>query len=74
MNNIKHIRKTNGLTQQQLGDILGLKKSTICKWETGNSNPDFKTLIKLSKYFKCTIDELVLSDTDDVQIKLLNSI
>ena len=65
MNNIKHLRKEKGVSQQQLGDALGLKKSTVCKWETGVSNPGFKTLMKLSKYFECTVDELFLFLPDD---------
>lgn len=64
MNNIKQFRIAKGITQEQLGNVCGLKKTTICKWETGNSNPDIETLITLSKYFNCTIDDLVLPKTD----------
>jgi len=61
LNNIKHFRTVRGVTQEQLGNICGLGKSTVCKWETGKSNPDLGTIIKLSAYFECTIDELALS-------------
>ena len=43
---ISTIRKEKELTQQQLGDILGVSSKTISKWETGNGLPDITILKK----------------------------
>lgn len=56
---ISIIRKDKQLTQQQLGDILGVSSKTISKWETGNGLPDITILKKISKEFDITIDELL---------------
>ena len=56
---ISKIRKEKELTQQQLGDILGVSSKTISKWETGNSIPDITILKRISQEFNLTIDELL---------------
>lgn len=59
MNKIKFLRESKGLTQQNLADHLGLGRSTVAMYETDKSEPDFATLIKLSKLFDVTIDDIV---------------
>lgn len=59
-NNIKRLRKSRGLTQQQLADIVGAKTyTTITKWEKGDNTPQGKDLIVLSKYFNVTVDSIL---------------
>lgn len=57
--NIKFYRKSLGLTQESLANMLGGKKSLISNYENGYSIPDIKTLIKLADIFNITLDELV---------------
>lgn len=52
-------RKRLGLTQAQLADKLGVRKSTIGMWETGNRKPNIVMLKKLAGFFECTTDELL---------------
>lgn len=52
-------RKNQGLTQNELASMLGVKRSCVAKWETGKTFPGRDVLIKLSEIFHCTIDELV---------------
>lgn len=56
---IKKLRKENGLTLKQLGELLNLGESTMSMYESGNRNPDYDTLTKLAKIFNCTTDYLL---------------
>lgn len=46
---IKAARKNAGLTQKELGDILGVSFQAIAQWETGKRNPKMTTLWRLSE-------------------------
>ena len=46
-------------TQDRLAKEVGVDRSTIAKWETGQVVPRPEALIKLSKLFNCTVDELL---------------
>lgn len=49
---IRELRKLHNLTQEQLGDILGVKKVTIQKYENGSiKNLKQSTITKLSETF-----------------------
>ena len=41
---IRNKRKEKGLTQQQLGDIVGVSMKAVSKWECGNAMPDVGTI------------------------------
>ena len=56
---IAALRKEKGLTQEQLGEKLGVTNKTISRWETGNYMPDVEMLSLLSKEFGVSINELV---------------
>ena len=57
--NLKSLRESKKMTQEQLAEKLDVGRSAISMWETGYSLPRGATLIKLSKIFGCTLDELV---------------
>ena len=65
---LKNLRKEKGLTQEQLGDILRVSRSTIAKWENDLGYPDILSFKLISKYFHKTIDELV-TEEDDIAIR-----
>ena len=56
---LKELRLEMGLSQQKLGDELGFCNQTISFWENGSREPDLDTLLKISKYFEISIDELL---------------
>lgn len=65
---LKDIRKANNLTQSELGKILGVGKTTISMYETGNSTPNDDIKLKISEYFNISIDYLLgLSDSKDIE-------
>lgn len=56
---IAALRKEKGLTQEQLGEKLGVTNKTISRWENGNYMPDVEMLTLLSKEFGASINELI---------------
>ena len=68
------LRKSMGLSQEELGAELHVSRQTISKWESAQSYPDFQRLVLLSDYFGLTLDELVRDvDVADVRSKNLSS-
>ena len=56
---LMELRKKRGITQKELGEVLGVSNKTISKWEKGIIEPDIASMINLSKYYGITIDELI---------------
>ena len=56
---IATLRKEKGMTQEQLGEKLGITNKTISRWENGNYMPDVEMLSLLSKEFGVSINELI---------------
>ncbi|MFC1548702.1 helix-turn-helix domain-containing protein [Candidatus Omnitrophota bacterium] len=60
--NIKKLRKTHKLSQEQLAQRAGVTYSTLIKIESGaNQNPTLETISKISEAFKISLDKLVKS-------------
>lgn len=53
------LRNNNRLSQEELGEKLGVSRQAISKWESGQSTPDLKKLIAISQLYNITIDSLV---------------
>jgi transcriptional regulator with XRE-family HTH domain len=59
MENLKSLRESRKITQSQLGEYLGAKKSAISLWESGKRQPDQETLVRIATYFDVTVDYLL---------------
>ena len=58
--NLKKLREDAGLSQEQLGEAIGVSKSTIGMYEQGKRMPNTNTVLKeLASYFDVTLDYLV---------------
>lgn len=57
--NIKSIRKSKGLSQEELAVKLNVVRQTISKWEQGLSVPDADMLISISKVFETPVSTLL---------------
>lgn len=55
----KRLRKENGLTQQEVGDKLGVSKVAVSGYENGIRSPETETLKKIATTFNVSIDYLV---------------
>lgn len=57
---LRYLRKQNNMTQEELGKLLHLSINAISNYETGKQEPSLSTLIKISKIFNMSVDELLL--------------
>lgn len=55
---LKRLRKSKGLKQQELAEILGIKRNTYSDWENGKTEPSFDNLVKLADFFEVSLDWL----------------
>ena len=56
---IKFARIRKGLTQEELGEKIGVNKVTISAYELGKIKPSLDALIRLSDVLEVSIDELL---------------
>ena len=70
--NIKAIRKSKGLSQEELAIKLNVVRQTISKWEQGLSVPDSDMLVSISEVLEIPVSTLlgetvIASDVDDLK-------
>ncbi len=56
---LKQLRNEMGMTQEQLGEKLGVSNKTISRWETGNYMPPVDCLNMLSDIYHISINEIL---------------
>lgn len=64
---IKELRRKNGMTQEALGKIIGVKPDSIYVYEKGKAYPEVRNLMILADYFGVSLDYLV-GRTDNPEI------
>lgn len=57
---LKKYRLLKGLTQEQLAEIVGVRRETIMRLEAGKYNPSLKLAIDISKAVNTPIEELFI--------------
>ena len=65
---IANLRKSKGLSQEELADILSTSRQAISKWEREESDPDIGRLKDLAVYFNVSIDYLLGYDTEATSV------
>ncbi len=67
------LRKSNGMSQEELAEKLNISRQAISRWEKGSALPDATNILQLSKLFGVTTDYLLnddyTSDNDLPKIK-----
>ncbi|MBQ1736196.1 MAG: helix-turn-helix transcriptional regulator [Lachnospiraceae bacterium] len=58
--NLRLYRQTKGLTQEQLAELVGVRRETIMRLEKGLYNPSLKLAFDISKAVDASIEELFL--------------
>lgn len=56
---LKELRKEVGLTQEQLGEKIGVTNKTVSRWENGNYIPPAECLVMLSDIYGISINEIL---------------
>lgn len=59
---LQELRKSRGLTQEELAEALFVSRTAVSKWESGRGYPSIDSLKEISKYFSVTIDELMTGE------------
>ena len=58
-NYLYSLRKSKGMTQQEIADKLDVTNKDVSKWETGEAFPETAQLVPLSDIFGVTVDDLL---------------
>ena len=56
---LQELRKSRGLTQEELAEALYVSRTAISKWESGRGYPSIDSLKEISSYFSVSIDDLL---------------
>ena len=72
--NIKAIRKSKGLSQQELAVKLNIVRQTVSKWEQGLSVPDSDLLISLSEVLETPVSTLLGETVIETEVDTLKAI
>lgn len=56
---LQELRKSRGLTQEELAEALYVSRTAVSKWESGRGYPSIDSLKEISSYFSVSIDELL---------------
>ncbi len=56
---LQFLRKNSNYTQDDLAKKLGISRQAVSKWETGTAIPDLEVLLKISKLYDITINDIL---------------
>ena len=56
---IQHLRKSKGISQEELADRIGVSRQAVSKWESEQSMPDLDKIILMSDYFEVSTDYIL---------------
>ena len=56
---LQFLRKSHNYTQDDLAKKLDISRQAVSKWETGTTIPDIEVLLKISKLYNITINEIL---------------
>lgn len=62
---IAAVRKAAGLTQEQLGELVGVSRQAVSKWEAGQTIPDAVTIARLCEALHVSADYVLLGKEPD---------
>lgn len=63
-NRLEEIRKSRGITQEELAASLEVSRQTIGSLENGRYNPSILLAFKLARYFQMSIEDIFIYEED----------
>ncbi len=69
--NIKRLRRKQGITQETLAEHMNVSCPAVSKWERGETLPDITMILPLASYFGVSADELLGFDAAKNELKIL---
>ena len=67
---ISILRRERNMTQQDLGDLLGISGKSVSKWERGINCPDISMLSEIAQIFDVSIEELLKGEKNDTEVTI----
>jgi len=64
--NLRKIRKSKKMSQEQLAEKVNVTRQSVSKWENGESYPEMNNILELCKIFNCKLNDLVHTDMADI--------
>ena len=64
-NRLEEIRKSRGITQEELANILEVSRQTIGSLENGRYNPSIILAFKIAKFFSLTIEDIFIYEEEE---------
>lgn len=58
MNTLKVLRAKKDVSQQELGEKLGVSQNTVSSWEKGYTKPSTKNMLKMADFFEISLSEV----------------
>ena len=62
---VANMRKRAGMSQRELGEMLGKTQQGVASWESGRSEPSIRMLKAMARIFGCTVDELIRDEPEE---------
>ena len=62
--NLRHLRKTNRMSQENVAERIGVSRQAVAKWESGDSLPDILNCEALADLFDVSLNDLVRHDSE----------
>lgn len=59
------VRKNAGLSQEQFGELFGVSRQSVSRWESNQSLPETTTIIKIAKTFDVSTDYLLCTENSE---------
>ena len=59
---LQNLRKSQGMSQEKLAELLNVSRQAVSKWESGQGYPETEKLIKISEMFNVSLDYLLKNE------------
>lgn len=60
--NIKYLRNQKKITQEELGELIGVKKAAVSTYEIGRNYPSVESLLRMVELFQINMEDLFYKD------------
>lgn len=64
-NRLEEIRKSKGITQEELANALEVSRQTVGSLENGRYNPSIILAFKIARFFEVSIEEVFIYEEDE---------
>lgn len=67
-NRLLNLRSKAGYSQEQLGELLGVSRQAISRWESGQGKPEIDNIVKLAQIYRVSIDYVLTGEEPSLPV------